>query len=110
MSIGPCFELPAEAVARISIIAASKGIKLEVADTTDQGESIEHYIFERHLGKIEGRRRASERGYRVWLTFPRSHALNPLRWMFDFRLSSRIEQMFQEVGARRCDFSEWLDT
>jgi hypothetical protein len=104
------FHCPAEVVSRISSIAASKGIALEIADETDEGESVGRYIFRRHLGRIEGRRRAANGGCPVWLTFPRSHAFNPLLWMFDFRLSSRIERMFQEVGARRCDVSQLLDT
>ena len=109
MSIGPIFELPAEVVPRISSIAVSKGIRFEIADKVE-GESIGRYIFRSHLGRIEGRRHTTDGVCRVWLTFPRTHAFNPLMWMLDFRLSSRIEQMLQEVGARRCDFSQLLDT
>lgn len=92
----------------MSSIAASQGIRLEIVDKGDEGESIGRYIFRSNLGKIEGRRHTTDGVCRVWLTFPRTHAFNPLMWMFDFRLSSRIEQMLQAVGARRCDFSQLL--
>jgi hypothetical protein len=76
MSRGPSFELTAKVVSRISSIAASKGIKLEVADKTDEGESVGRYIFRRHLGKLECRRRAADELCGVWLTFQRSHVFN----------------------------------
>jgi hypothetical protein len=66
MGIGASFELPAEVVSRISSITASKGIKLEIADRPDKGESVGRYVFRRHLGKIEGHRRASDGVCRVW--------------------------------------------
>jgi hypothetical protein len=109
MSIGPMFELPAAAVLRLPTIASSLGINLETVDVSEDRRFVGRYIFRKHLGRIEGLRRLTGDGCRVWLTFPRAHAFNPFMWMFDFRLTSRIEQMFQEVGGSRCDVYQFFD-
>ena len=105
MSIGPVFALPIATISQLREVAATKGIRLETLDDCGQGAFPSLYMFCGRLGQIQGRCRTAGGACQIWLTFPRSHAFNPLTWPFDFYLSSRVQRMLGQLGARRIKWS-----
>ena len=101
MGIGPVLEYPSSLDAHITDLALSKGIRVDVLAKSEAGESLGQYVFRGRFGRIVGHRRHKEDICRMWLTFPKNHAFNPLFWIPDFGLARRVERMLQENGARR---------
>ena len=106
MGIGPILECPNGLDNRIPELAQSTGIRVEVLHGAESNGRVGRYIFRSRFGRIVGRLDCKENVCRIWLTFPREHAFNPLFWIADFRLSRRIEWILREGGARpsRWDF------
>jgi hypothetical protein len=101
----PSFECPNGLVDRIPALAQARGIRVEVLNTAEPNGFVGQYVSRTRFGHIVGRRHSKENVSRIWLVFPREHALNPLFWIVDFGLSHRIEQMLRESGASECAFS-----
>jgi hypothetical protein len=105
MSLGPVFELPNALASHLQEAAATKGIRVESPGSQAQGTFPGLYMFRRGMARIWGRWRTSGDSCQIWLTFPRSHAFNPLLWLFDFYLMRRVEQMLGYLGAHRINWS-----
>lgn len=102
MSIGQILECPNGLDSQIPELAQSTGIRVEVLHIAEPNGRVGQYIFSTRFGRIVGRLDYKENVCRIWLTFPREHAFNPLFWMADFSLSHRIERMLCEGGVRPC--------
>ena len=102
MSIGPVLECPSGLDGRIPELAHSRGIRVEVLDIPESSGFVGQYVFRTRFGRIVGRRHFKQNVCRIWLTFPREHAFNPLLWMADFALSQRVERLLLEGGAHPC--------
>lgn len=109
MGIGPVFDCPDELAERLPGILAKDNIRVErVADAKSKDIGVE-LLFRRRLGRITGYRRDRLGRALVWLTFTKSHSLNPLFWYFDFALSKDIERRLQAAGAVRIDWRAFGD-
>ena len=102
MSMGPILECPDGLASRMPELAQSAGIRVEVPHMAEPGGAVRQYVFRTRFARIVGRLCYEKNVCRIWLTFPKEHALNPLFWMADFTLSGRIERMLLEQGARPC--------
>jgi len=105
MSIGPVLECPKSLVDCLPELVSSVGVKIEILDRVEPNGWEGQYVFKTSLGHIIGRRHVKDNICRIWLTFPREHAFNPLYWLADFRLCGKLERMLQENGASPCDWA-----
>jgi hypothetical protein len=46
---------------------------------------------------------------RLWLTFPRAYALNPLLWPLSFHLIQKVERLLLSNNAQRCDWKTYFE-
>jgi hypothetical protein len=108
MGIGLFLECPNGLESRIPELVESSGVRVDVLHQASRNGSLEQrkYVFRTWLACIEGRLVYTENACRIWLTFPRNHAFNPLFWAGDFRLTNRIGRLLCEGGARRCVWNE----
>jgi hypothetical protein len=108
MAIGPVFECPENLLERLSELCVTRGVRVEMARETAVRAHPHTYasycVFRGRLSRIHGRLSGGGQARKMWLTFPRAYALNPLLWPFNFRLSKRIEGLLAENGARRCSW------
>ena len=106
MSIGPVFECPDHLLERLPEFCATRSIRVEklkdVEKTADVHTYVIYCIFKSRLGRIHGRLSGGSQARKIWLTFPRAYALNPLLWPVNFRLSDKIQGLLVENGALRC--------
>lgn len=65
--------------------------------------------FRRNIARIDGRKRLCNDRCLIWLTFPRTHAFNPLLWWFNFALLKRIRLTLRRHGAAESDFTKFMD-
>ena len=109
MGIGPVFECPDKLLERLPELCSRRSVRVEMVkdiDVTAHARTFVIYcIFKSRLGRIHGRLGGGQ-ARRMWLTFPRAYALNPLLWPVNFRLSRRIEELLVENGARRCNWKD----
>jgi hypothetical protein len=105
MSIGPILECPEALASKIPALASSVGVRVEVLDELKLGEWNVRYVFKTRFGRILGRRKSANGLSRLWLTFPREHAFNPVFWFSDFRLLNRVKHVLLDHGAQSCDWS-----
>src|ERR1700743_1404739 len=104
MGIGPLLEIPATAMHQLPQAAAAKGIRVKHLADSLPGEFQQEYLFSAQLGQICCRVRECKGVSLLWLTFPKSHAFNPLAWPFTFYLSHRLELTMKQLGARRIEW------
>lgn len=109
MSIGPTFECPISLVKRLPEISASRKIEVEIVNPHPRDALAVYCVFKGCCGRVDGRVSVDNEPARIWLTFPRAYALNPLLWPFNFRLIRRIGQMLLDNSAQRCDWREDKD-
>ena len=108
MSIGPTFECPASVVQQLPTLAASQNIQVMIMDAEPDALAI-YCEFRAAFGRINGHLNAQGAVPRLWLTFPRAHAFNPLLWPLNFRLIRRVEKFLLNNNARRCDWNRSAD-
>jgi hypothetical protein len=108
MGIGPVFECPDNLLERLPELCVTRNVRVQMVEdmevTADAAAYVIYCIFKGRLGRIHGRLSGEGQGRKMWLTFPRAYALNPLLWPVNFRLSKRIQELLAENGARR---SSW---
>jgi hypothetical protein len=107
LSIGPTFECPVSLVERLPEISASHKIRMEIVNPEQRDALAVYCVFKSRCGRIDARLSVGDKRTRIWLTFPRTYALNPLLWPLNFRLIRRIEHMLLHNSARRCDWSKY---
>lgn len=92
MSIGPVLEIPDDLTNRLPSALENDRIRVEHSD--------ECFIFRKRLAAMKARLIYRDGRTLLWLTFPKTHAFNPLFWPLDFSLSNRIERTLKREGAR----------
>lgn len=106
MGIGPVLECPDDLLDRLPEVCLTRDVRVEIVkDTEARGQAdryLMHCIFKSRLGRVHGRLSDGNQPRKMWLTFPRAYALNPLLWPVNFRLSNKIQALLVESGARRC--------
>jgi hypothetical protein len=110
MGMGPVFECPDNLLERLPEVCAARSVRVEMVKeieiTANAHPYVIYCIFKGRLGRIDGRLSSGGQARKMWLTFPRAYALNPLLWPVNFRLSKRIEGLLAENGARRCNWDD----
>lgn len=108
MGIGPVFECPENLLERLPELCVTRNVRVELVKhvkvTAHARAYVTYCIFKGRLGRIHGRLSSGGQARKMWLTFPRAYALNPLLWPLNLRLSKRIEGLLAENGARRCSW------
>jgi hypothetical protein len=91
MSIGPVLELADNLAGALLCALDEENIRVEQSD--------ECLIFRKRGATLKGR--LLRRGGRefLWLTFSKSHAFNPMFWLFDFSLSNCVVRILKRKGA-----------
>jgi hypothetical protein len=106
MAIGPVFECPDNLLERLPELCVTSSVRVQMVKDMEIKAHAHPYviycIFKGRLGRIHGRLSGEGQARKMWLTFPRAYALNPLLWPVNFRLSNRIQRLLVENGARRC--------
>ena len=95
--IGPVLDCPTELREQFATVLQSEGIAV-----TDLPDGVQ---FQSNVARVEGKTRLSNDRCLVWLTFPKSHALNPLLWCFDFALCKRICRALRRHGAAEAEWA-----
>lgn len=105
MGIGPVFECPDDLLERLPEVCVTRRVRVEMANEIETTVNAHPYViyctFKGRLGRIHGRLTVGGQARKMWLTFPRAYALNPLLWPVNFHLSNRIQALLAENGARR---------
>ncbi len=102
MGIGPVFELSASVSERLVAILAQE--KVRVVEL-----SSDRVLFRRGLACVVGDRVKDADKTLIWLTSPKSHAVNPFFWVFDFRLNTQIGKRLISSGAKRIAWDEFYE-
>ena len=108
LSIGPTFECPASLVQELPALAASQDIQVKIVGPKSNALGV-YCVFTATFGRIDGHLNARGAVPRLWLTFPRAYAFNPLLWPLNFRLIRRIERFLLNNNARRCDWKTYFE-
>jgi hypothetical protein len=108
LAIGPTFECPASLVRQLPVLAASQNIQVEIVDRREPDALAVYCVFKGSCGRIDGHLNVKGAVPRLWLTFPRAYALNPLLWPLNFHLIRKIEQFLVNNNARRCDWGTYI--
>lgn len=108
MGIGPVLECPDNLLESLPELCVTRSVRVEMVKETAVTARADTYalycIFKGRLGRIHGRLSVGASITKMWLTFPRAYALNPLLWLVNFYLSRKIEGLLVENGARRCSW------
>ena len=100
MGIGPVFELSPSVRANLAAILNKEKIRVDEVNTN-------RVLFRRRLGCILGNRVTHADKTFIWLTSPKSHAVNPFLWLFDARLNTQIERLLTSNGAKPTAWGEF---
>jgi hypothetical protein len=66
-------------------------------------------LFKVAFGQIERHLNVKGAIPRLWLTFPRAYAFNPLLWPLSFHLIRKVERLLLSNNARRCDWKTYFE-
>jgi hypothetical protein len=102
LSIGPTFECPASLVQQLPVLASSQNIRVNIVHHTEPDARTVYCVFKAAFGRIDGHLNVKEAILRLWLTFPRAYALNPLLWPLSFHLIRKVERLPLSNNARSC--------
>jgi len=108
MAIGPTFECTASLLQELPLLAASHNIRMEIVDAQESDALAVYCVFKGHCGRVEGHLNIRGQMPRMWLTFPRAYALNPLLWPLNFHLIRKVEKILVTNNAKRCDWGTYI--
>lgn len=110
MGMRPVFECPDNLLERLPEVCAARSVRVEMVKEVDVATRARPYViycaFKWRLGRIRGGLSHGGKARRMWLTTPGAHAINPLLWPVDLRLTKKIERLLVENGARRCSWDD----
>jgi len=108
MSIGPTFECPASLIQQLPTLADLQNIRVKIVDAKSDALAV-YCVFSAAFGRINGHLNANDGLPRLWLTYPRAYALNPLLWPLNFHLIRKIEAFLVNNNAKPCDWKTYIE-
>ena len=92
LGISPTFECTGNLLERLPQLAAERNLRVEIVNNESGDVFADYCAFKSRFGRIVGHRNIGGPTPRVWLTYPRAYAFNPLLWPINFRLIRRIDR------------------